>query len=123
MPSLVKYGRLLQFADDTTLICTGDNHVEVQRKLEHDLRLLLDWINSSKMKLNITKSSLWFKPKRDPGTSPPAVLIDGRQLQEVKEQKYLGIIFDSNLQWGPQVNYMCTRLHTICICYVLIESL
>ena len=52
---------------------------------------------------------MWFKPKRDPGTSPPPVLIDGRQLQEVKEQKYLGIIFDSNLQWGPQVYYMCKK--------------
>ena len=107
MPSLVKYGRLLQFADDTTLICTGVNRDEVQQKLEHDLRLLLDWINSSKMKLNITKSNLmWFKPKRDPGMSPPPVLIDGQQLPEVEEQKYLGIIFDSKLQWGPQVNYI-----------------
>lgn len=25
MPSLVKYGRLLEFADDTTLICSGDS--------------------------------------------------------------------------------------------------
>ena len=110
MPSLVKYGRLLQFADDTTLICTGGNRDEVQWKLEHDLRLLLDWIHSSKMKLNITKSSLmWFKPKRDPSTSPPPVFIDGQQLQEVEEQKYLGIIFDSKLQWGPQVNYICKK--------------
>ena len=37
MPSLVKFGRLLQFADDTTLICSG----EVQCQLEYDLGLLL----------------------------------------------------------------------------------
>ena len=29
MPSLVQYGRLLQFADDTTLICSGDTHDDV----------------------------------------------------------------------------------------------
>ena len=40
MPSL---GRLLQFADDTTLICSGDTHDHVQQQLEHDLRLLLFW--------------------------------------------------------------------------------
>ena len=51
MPSLVECGRLLQFADDTTLICSGDTHDDVQRQLEHDLRSLLFWINSSKMKL------------------------------------------------------------------------
>ena len=27
------------------------------------------------------------------------VLIDGQQLREVKEQKYLGILFDSKLQY------------------------
>ena len=37
MPSLVQYGRLLQFADDTTLICSGDTHDDVQWQLEHDL--------------------------------------------------------------------------------------
>ena len=56
MPSLVKYGRLLQFADDTTLICSSDSHDEAQHQLEYDLELLLSWINSSKMKLNIAKS-------------------------------------------------------------------
>ena len=52
---------------------------------------------------------MWFKPKRDPGMSPPPVLIDGQQLQEVEEQKYLGITFDSKLQWGPQVNCICKK--------------
>ena len=59
------------------------------------------------MKLNIAKSSLmWFKPKRGVSAHPP-VFIGGCQLQEVEEQKYLGVVFDNKLQWGPQVNYMC----------------
>ena len=36
-PSLSSYGRLLQFADDTTLICSGDSHDEVQYQLECNL--------------------------------------------------------------------------------------
>ena len=64
IPPLVKYGRLLQFADDTTLICLGAAHDEVQCRLEYNLGLLFSWINSSKMKLNIAKPSLmWFKSK------------------------------------------------------------
>ena len=66
---------------------------------------------------------MWFKPKHGPGTSHPPVLIDGQQLQEVEEKKYLGILFDSKLQWGPQVNYICIGLPTICICSVLTASL
>ena len=99
MPSLVECGRLLQFADDTTLICSGDTHDDVQRQLEHDLKLLLFWINSSKMKLINSKSSLmWFKPKRSSCAPHPPVFIDNHQLQEVEEQKNLGIMFDSKLQ-------------------------
>ena len=99
MPSLVQYGRLLQSADHTTLICSGDTHNDVQQQLEHDLmRLLLSWINSSKMRLNITKSSLmWFKSKRGSGVPHPPVFVNDHLLQEVEEQKYLGIMFDSKL--------------------------
>ena len=80
MPSIVEYGRLLQFADDTTLICSGVAHDEVQCQLEYDLGLFFSWINSSKMKLNFAKSSLmWFKPKRSASARPP-VFIEGHQL-------------------------------------------
>ena len=27
----------------------------------------------------------------------------------MEEQKYLGIVFDNKLQWGPQVDYMCKK--------------
>ena len=110
MPSLVQYGRLLQFADDTTLICSGDTHDDVQWQLEHDLRLLSSWITSSKMRLNVTKSSLmWFKSKHGSGVPHPPIYIDGHLLQEVEEQKYLGILFDTKLQWRSHLNYICNK--------------
>ena len=27
----------------------------------------------------------------------------------MEEQKYLGVVFDNKLQWGPQVDYMCKK--------------
>ena len=38
MPSLVKHGRLLQFANDTTSICSGENHDTVKKRLSFDLQ-------------------------------------------------------------------------------------
>ena len=49
---------------------------------------------------------MWFKPKQGFGASHPPVIIEGHQLQEVEEQKYLRIMFDRKLQWGPQINYI-----------------
>ena len=54
MPSLVHHGNLLWFADETTLICSGDTCEEVEKKLSHDLELISKWISQSKMRLNVT---------------------------------------------------------------------
>jgi len=64
MPSQVKHGKLLQYADDTALICSGTSVDDVHKCLTEDLQSLCLWIKQSKMKLNIAKSSvMWFTPK------------------------------------------------------------
>ena len=101
MPSVVKFGKLLQFTDDTTLISSGSDidTVKKQSALSHDLALLSDWISSSRMKLNINKSSImWFTPKILQNISCPAIFMDDNKLQEVDHQNYLSIIFDKMLR-------------------------
>ena len=85
----------------------------------------------------MTKSSLmWFKSKHGSGVPHPPIYIDGHLLQEVEEQKYLGILFDSKLQWRSHLNYICKKasyylyllsLHrkslTLDILKMLVESL
>ena len=61
MPSQIKHGRLLQYADDTVLLCSGANPRDVHWLLSEDLFCLTRWISQSKMRLNIEKSSvMWF---------------------------------------------------------------
>jgi len=55
IPSICqRYGNLLQFADDTILVCSGDTCEKVERKLSHDLELISKWISQSKMHLILT---------------------------------------------------------------------
>ena len=49
MLSVVKFGKLLQLADDTTLICSSSDIDTVKKQLSHDLGLLSDWISSNRM--------------------------------------------------------------------------
>lgn len=95
-------------ADDTTLICSGNSCGEVQQQLNWDLQLLQSWIDSSRMKLNINKSGvMWFEPKQRVSSAlHPPIVVDGHQLQEVEQQKYLGVLFDNKLQWSSHVNYI-----------------
>jgi len=89
MPSQVSHSCLLQFADDTCLICSGDSAGAVSQMLQEDLHVLSQWIMTSKMKLNLKKSSvMWFSIK-PPSDDLPPVLHDGTPLLSVDKQKYL----------------------------------
>ena len=111
MPSLVQHGNLLQFADDTTLICCGDTCDDVQRQLAHDLELVSKWITFSKMQLNINKSSvMWFSSKHSKRKIQyPPVALDNRTLRAVTQQRYLGITFDCCLRWDAHVSDVCHK--------------
>ena len=71
MPSQVRHGCLLQFADDTCLICAGDSPGAVAGMLQGDLCVLSHWVALSKMKLNFKKSNvMWFGAKRFAASLP-----------------------------------------------------
>ena len=125
MPSQVWHGCLLQFADDTCLICTcaGNSPGAVASLLQDDLSVLSNWVVHvlSKMKLNLNKSNvMWFNVKRL-ATSPPPILLNSVPLSSVQKQKYLGVTFDTNLNWSSHVASVCRSvlyyLHLI-NCYV-----
>ena len=59
---LVTDGMLLQYADDTTVICGGVNTAAVQTIMCSQLSIIQQWVLESKMKINFRKSSvMWFK--------------------------------------------------------------
>ena len=79
MPNQVKHGVLLQFADDTCLICCGESHTKTSVLLTEDLTSLSHWIVASRMQVNVDKSSImWFHCKRSKNiASFPRVAILG----------------------------------------------
>ena len=84
-------------------------HEVVKEKLCFDLHRIQTWIVSNRMKLKVkTSSVMWFAQKHASNVVHPAILIDDHQLKEVDKQRYLGIIFDRHLQWGPQLSSVCS---------------
>ena len=111
MPSQIRHRKLLQYADDTALICSGINQDIAHQYLSEDLVQLAKWIEQSKMRLNTDKSSvMWFRPQSLVNTPPPDVKINDVCLTHVKVQKYLGIIFDDQLQWLDHVSAICKKI-------------
>ena len=110
MPSQSSHGCLLQFADDTCLICSGESPTAVNATLLDDLNVLSQWIILNKMQLNLKKSSImWFSIKPPAVLSPPVVVGD-TALSVVSRQKYLGVMFDSQLNWHHHVAGRCKSM-------------
>jgi len=86
----VKNGILVQFADDTCLICCGEDHNSVSQMLGEDLCLLHSWVGDSRMSFNTKKSSVtWFTPRSQRSAETPPVTLDGSPLMSVVTQRGL----------------------------------
>ena len=102
LPAQVTNGLLLQYADDTTVICTGATPTDVQDIRCSQLSLIQRWILQSKMNINFKKSCvMWFKASHcSMKTKNPPISVGGVVLQVTEKQKYLGLIFDSSMSWS-----------------------
>ena len=68
LPLQITARLLLQYADDTALMCSGTSPQDAADVMNHQLQLLCEWIVSSRMQLNFKKSKvMWFS------ISPPKV--------------------------------------------------
>ena len=104
-------GLLLQYPDDTTVICSGVDPSAVRTIMCPQLSLIQHWVLQSKMRINFKKSSaMWFRASsRSAGILYP-ISIDGVELTVTTKQKYLGLIFDCSLSWAHHVAGVCNKM-------------
>ena len=99
------------FADDSNFFCTGTDLSSVIDIVNHELCLVVDWLNSNKMSLNIDKTHFMiFKPKRKKLNVQKDIIINGCKINEVKHTKFLGVIIDSELSWKNHVDFVCSKI-------------
>ena len=111
MPLQISNGRLLQFADDTALICSGSSFGEVALCMNDQLVHLCGWITQSKMQLNCNKSSvMWFSMKPICTAALPTVSVNNTVLKIVSHHKYLGVVYDDKLQWSSHIDKVCKSM-------------
>ena len=93
LPSQVSGGVLLQYADDTTLICSAPDTQEVAVLMNSHLRVISKWTEDNRMAFNLSKSSvMWFSVPSHCKTV--WYYVDNISLSVVSKQKYLGLMFD-----------------------------
>ena len=86
LPLQITDGLLVQYADDTTLVCSGStpSAAAAAAVLNLQLKLVHNLIQNSKMHLNYSKSSvMWFKTKSKKFLEYPNILVHDAILKPV----------------------------------------
>lgn len=92
----------LVFADDITIMSSNRDPKTVQMHLQKHLNLITTWAEKWGFTINPNKTKMQHFTYRKLDT--PNFTLSGKTIDYVKEQKLLGVTFDSpRLTWGPHM--------------------
>lgn len=97
---------ILAYADDIKIyskIATIDDAI----RLQHNLDIMVDWCERSKLKLNIAKCCV-VAYSRSSAVCNFSYKINGNRLEYKSEMKDLGVLFDSSLTYKSHIMNVCS---------------
>ena len=103
---------ILVFADDTTLLASGDDPSVTASIINSDLIKISTWAEKWKVTFNPNKSKDMIFSKKYLNNSPPLIL-NNSFIDRVNTHKHLGVFLNSNLEWTKQINHICLRANQI----------
>ena len=100
------------FADDTNLLYADSSLKKINKYINHDLKLINDWLRANKIALNANKTEIvLFKSKYRKINKHLNFRISGQKIKPKHQVKYLGVILDENLNWELHVNNLKLKLN------------
>ena len=98
------------FADDTNLVCFGRSLKSLSNKINPDLRNLTRWLQANKISLHTGKTEYILFNSHKPLDHDFVVKLGGKRIAPSCHIKYLGMLIDRNLNFGPQINAVSIKL-------------
>lgn len=94
------------FADDALMFVGGKNVNAIKQNIESDLNSLYEWLNMNKLKLNVGKTKCMVMNCE----FNVNLKINGEDIQQVREIKYLGVKLDSELNFKGHMDYITKKI-------------
>jgi hypothetical protein len=111
LPDNVHLGTCNMFADDTVVYISGNNHEEVQNRLQECIDDAAGWYSKNNLLLNSKKSnSMIIHPARDKYKQKLKIDIYGESIEHIERTDYLGVSIDNTLTWKAQISKLCKAL-------------
>lgn len=101
------------YADNTSILSSDSDSSKAFNALQHHLDLIEEWSSNWKIKINAEKSV--HVPFALNKKNTPILTLQGVPIPSSTQVKYVGIILDRRLTWGPHLKFkrklLNTRLH------------
>ena len=107
----IKNSKTIHFADDTSLVCQEKSLKKLNKKVNHDLKLLVHWLRANKISLNTAKTQIvLFKNKRKEIHKKLNFRLSGKKMSLSSHVTYLGITIEESLEWNFQFHGLLQKL-------------
>ena len=99
------------FADDTSMFIEGTAYSSIIKDMNPELEKVDKWLKSNKLTINILKTHyMMFHRTRIKNKKVDRVHICGKNLANVNNTKFLGVIIDSKLNWSDHIRYIKNKI-------------
>ena len=112
LPNCVKQSKVVLYADDTALFFANKDVMTIERVLQEELNSLNNWFHENGLIVNCSKTKVMVfgTSQRLVKTSRPVLKLSDSFLPVKEFCKYLGVIFDSNLNWHGHIDTIASKV-------------
>lgn len=101
------------YADDGSFMYAENSFEELISSITCDLKVIEQWFNKNFLKINLEKTNFIifknYKPLPDMDEFP-GIIYNNVRIRRVEKLKYLGIWFDTSLNWSEHINSLKLKL-------------
>ena len=99
------------FVDDTNLLTIESSLRKINKHINRDLKLTVDWIRANKLSLNASKTEIViFKARNKTITKHLTFRISGQKIEPSWQVRYLGVILQEDLHWNTYLTSLIKKL-------------
>lgn len=111
LPFLLKRLESKLFADDTTLLKSGEDADTLIHDFKIALKPFIEWCKYNRLDINWSKTEFMFICDKRKVQLPEVIYIDGTPVKVVSSFKLLGVTIDNKLSFRAHVSAVCSIIN------------
>ena len=112
LPDVLQSCQVTLYADDTVLYLASKSTVDLQSKINDDLKRICRWLRANQLTLNVQKSKFLLIGSSSRLNKVESILIsaDDTPLDNVDSFTYLGIVINNHFSWTDHIDYIRSKV-------------